>query len=136
MRQGIQNNFKHEELRRFGCFFFTLLRMVELIAGKNFDNDETIITMFHECKRKGFIGSNSFIRDSVAVLNHCAGSRIARNISRQTNLPAADHIIVHMQKPRVEHFAVCDRRGAIVWDSWAPSAAGQNYPVLNYRVVS
>ena len=135
LRQGIQTGFKNNEMRVWGCYFFTLVQMACLRRRITY-SDDGLIELFNHCKQVGWIGNNSFINNAVAIVNYCLGENTIRDITRGQEIPdAAEHIIVHMQKPTVQHFAICNTKGEITWDSWTPSAAGQNFPVLNYRVL-
>lgn len=49
-----QNKFFPYDIQHYGCYFFCLLRMAELEAGKEFSSDQ-IICIYNESHRRGYI---------------------------------------------------------------------------------
>jgi hypothetical protein len=138
MRQGIQTNFKHPVIRAWGCCYLTLLRMIELNDVRVFKDDDEIISLWNECVNKGWISeSNSFIKNDVSVVNHCAGSKLITRILRQQSFPDSKFFMAHISKPGITEHFVAMGQNRCIWDSWTPSAQvgidSGRFPVLNYR---
>jgi len=61
MREGIQTNFPNEALRRFGCYFFILMKWLEVKNGMSF-TDEMLLEIFERAVAAGIMnGDNAFI---------------------------------------------------------------------------
>jgi hypothetical protein len=139
MPQGIQTDFTHyPELRTFGCFFFTLLKLVEIKTGITFSNEE-IVSIFERCKAAGFITNNSFIQSSVKVFNKAAGNWLVDDFIRHTpdtGIPTDEVYIIDMRKSAnvPQHFVLASG-GKIIWDSWRPAAGDTEFSVNNYRTM-
>ena len=137
MRQGIQSTIANDELRTYGCYFFCILRQVEIEHHLEFD-DRMVIILFEECKRKGFIDDMCFIKNPVAVANRAMSAGINNHytkIEAPENPPDKDTFTVCLKKPMYTHF-VLSHKGQI-WDSLdskRPGAVG--YAPASYRVIS
>ena len=145
MRQGIQTNFKHETLRKFGCYFFVLLRMAEIqrnrllksvVKTNEFEfSDETIIELYNHCEKHGWVEGNSFIVNPVAILNYCQGTTTYTTVAHSAKQPDMEMFPIYLKKPATGHFVLGDKTG-IIWDSWEPSAESQGFPVNSYRILN
>lgn len=133
MLQGIQTNFPHENLRKYGCYFFALLQWAEIVNPDITLKDTCIMKLFDECKEKGWIEDDCFVVNPVAVLNHTARKVVATNVRKATKPPTGGRFIVYMKKPSIGHFVLSDN--GVIWDSWNPSAANQGFPIDSYRVL-
>jgi len=138
MREGIQSNFEHEELRHFGCYFFVLLRWAEILKQENTPNfeysDDVIITLFNLFKEKGWIGNNSFIVNPVAIINYLQKNKIFRTIYISKIKPSVPLFPIYLKKPSIGHFVLANQNG-IFWDSWSPKANLHEFPIDSYRVI-
>ena len=119
LREGIQINFPHENLRRWGCYFFALLRWAEEIRGRGF-NERDIVPLFDQARATGAITETCFVQNPVALLNFLAGKRVVSGI-RKTNeagapVPSERIHVVREKHPRFgAHFRLSiDGRS---WDS-------------------
>jgi len=133
MVQGIQTTFKHEALRKYGCYFFALLRWAEMEkVGPGF-TDEEVINKFDHCKDQGWIEDDCFVVNPVAILNYAAGQKVVSTIFKSVAAPQLKRFIVYLKKPSIGHFVLSD--SGSIWDSWTPSAVSQNFPIDSYRVL-
>jgi len=140
LREGIQTGFKHAELRGWGCYFFTLCKMAELLrnealqasleAGeKPFEfSDDDIINAYIQCLKAGwvFTGMHNgerktcWIKNPVAVLNLLQQTLVFTKSSHEKKQPDAKYYPVFFDG-NPTHFAL-GSGGKVIWDSWAPSA--------------
>jgi len=135
MRQGIQTGFKHDDLRRFGCYFFTLCELAERLRAKTRlppFSDEDIIDHYDQCIKNQWITTGirdfngkkvkviCFIENPVKIMNYLQNNTFFKNITHEKNQPNAEFYPVYfIGNP--DHFAL-GSNGEIVWDSWSPSA--------------
>jgi len=84
LRDGIQRDFPHENLRRWGCYFFALLRWVQELGYCRGITDGQIVALFAEAQmqmmpnptpndgrgsRIPIITDTAFVNDPVRLLN-------------------------------------------------------------------
>lgn len=146
MKQGIQTTFKDEKLRKWGCYFFTLLRWSEILrnkwlkqsiadGGQEFEfTDDEIINLYKTCEERGWVEGNCFIVNPVEIMNHCNNFQTFRTVYHSKGMPHTDYFPIYLKKPSIGHFVLGNRDG-IVWDSWEPSAKSQGFPIDGYRVL-
>jgi len=91
LREGIQRGFHHELLRRYGCYFFALLRWAEEARGRGFREDD-IVSIFEQCQGQRIPGTDTaiitatgFVNDPVRLLNFLAGKKIVQGVRLWTN---------------------------------------------------
>ena len=133
MKQGIQTNFPHEDLREYGCYFFALLRWAEIITRQDYD-EKTIMRFFDHFRLMGWIEDDCFIVNPVSILNYCVRQQIYRTVSKNSGQPYWETFIVYLKKPGHGHF-VLSHKGEI-WDSLDPGRPGVgDYKVDSYRVI-
>lgn len=136
MKQGIQADFPHRNLQKYGCYFFALLRWAELLRGKEYDNNQQIIDMFDICNKAGWIEDDCFVVNPVAILNQAVSTADFKTLFR-TNKPPTDvqYFIAYMKKPEHTHFVLWNQQGKL-WDSLDPNRpGGLNYVVDSFRVI-
>jgi hypothetical protein len=134
MRQGIQSNFKHEELKVYGCYFFTLCAWVNIAFGKEF-TDDYIIQKFEEYKKKKMIGKNCWISEPVLIFNDLAEQDYFKTVEHSDTVPNTKRFPVFFDG-KIPHFALgqlIDGKVKIVFDSWNPSAEARGLKITNYR---
>ena len=148
MRQGIQTNFKHEELRKWGCYFFTLCYWVCEAFSMDFTDDE-IIAKFEEYKKRKFIdwqgnsrtwiGDNAFINAPTLIFNDLSNhAGYFTKVDRTTTVPLTKRFPVFFDG-KITHFALgqlIDSKVVIIKDSWSPSALERGLQITNYRIFS
>jgi len=134
MKQGIQTDFPHEQLREYGCYFFALLRWAEMLDGGEFTKSGVLRT-FEQCKKFGWIEDDCFIINPAAILNYCQGQTVFRSVSKSAAQPEGGIFAVYLKKPGHGHF-VLSYNGEI-WDSLDPGRPGaKDYRVDSYRVIA
>ena len=134
MRQGIQADFPHENLREYGCYFFALLRWAEIIDGFEYTNDE-ILRIFDSCVKLGWAEADCFIINPVDVLNYCLKRPRFKTVCRSTARPDTAFFPIYLKKPGHGHFVLGNQAG-ILWDSYDPGRPGaKDYKVDSYRVI-
>ena len=90
MREGIQTNFPNEALRRFGCYFFILMKWLEVKNGMSF-TDEMLLEIFERAVAAGIMnGDNAFINRPVDLMNMALGQNSYRDIRRDLSDAPAD----------------------------------------------
>jgi len=133
LREGIQVGFPHDALRRWGCYFFVLLRWSEEITGRGV-REEDIVPLFERAsaqtmpepndpsRRIPVVTKNCFVNDPVRLLNFLAGETAVRKVSLRTNdrghpIPTERIFVAREKHPRHgAHFVlVIDGQR---WDSW------------------
>jgi len=136
LRENVQSGFPHESLRRWGCYFFALLRWSQEFGANLGLDDNAIVRLFDSCRgetmpnptpgdgrgaRIPIITERAFVNDPVRVLNRLVGESVANRVAVWTNEPDAREPLFPVFVPRVKHPA----RGAHfvlsvggrIWDS-------------------
>ena len=100
--EGIQRGFPHENLRRWGCYFFALLRWAQELGVRSNLTDNDIVAVFSEAQgqmmpnptpndgrgaRIPIVTNTAFVNDPVRLLNFLAGKTVVRRVSLWTNDP-------------------------------------------------
>jgi len=97
MPEGIQRDFPHAILRKYGCYFFALLRWAQELSGAHGDlSNMNIVSLFLDAQRqmmpnpKGpgvipIITQTAFVSDPVRLLNFLAGRAAVSRVSLWTN---------------------------------------------------
>jgi len=144
MRDGIQTNFKHEALKKSGCYFFSLLRIAECILfkeqGLKHDftgfTDDQIIALFDNCVEIGWVEKDCFIVNPVKVINLALNKDMFTSVRKSASVPESGYFITYIKKsPSVYHFLICGIGGAVDWDSWEEcNYKTEKYPVDSYRI--
>ena len=145
MRQGIQTNFEHPTLRTWGCYFFTLCRLAEILRAK-MDRpgftDREIIKLYEYCVEVDWITGNCWILQPENIMNYLQGHTIFRGASHSSTPPPNEYFPVYFKQERLgrddlTHFALGTRDAEggvkIEWDSWTPSAIQRLMPLHSYR---
>jgi len=131
MKQGIQANFPHEQLRKYGCYFFGLLKWSEIAAGKSYSSDD-IISLYGTFVRQGLMEEDCFLVNPIAILNVLCGKKFT-DVTKAINKPLRDTFVVFLKKPGHSHFVLSHNDE--IWDSLDPSRAGAgDYTIDSYRV--
>ena len=141
LQQGIQQNFPHENLRRWGCYFFALLRWAQEANGRVY-TDYDIISIFDNAQKQMMPNPNGngtqipiitdtcFVNDPVRLLNFLAGKRIVSNVAlwtNEANHPAPSeqiYIMREKQSSNLAHFVLII--GGVRWDSLSPVSPPRN----------
>ena len=93
LRQGVQERFPHDALRRAGCYFLALYRWAEHALGRPLGEDN-VVPLFEKCVANGSSGANAFINDPVRVLNTLCGARKFSRVINHTNDPDAPRLVI------------------------------------------
>ena len=137
MREGLQSNFPHPVLQRFGCYFFILMKWLTLRNGKQL-NDQDLIAIFEEAGRRGILNpENSFIQRPVDLMNLALGFNGYRDLLWNVDLPPDGTAIVRLVRPAERgggtHFII--KINGQPWDTLdptRPAAATWNFD--SYRL--
>jgi len=136
LREGIQRDFPHENLRRWGCYFFALLRWAQELGARPGLADGDVAAVFAEAQmqtmpnptpgdgrgsRIAIITNTAFVNDPVRLLNFLAGRSAKSRVSLWTNDPShvpprEDIFIRRVTHPTHGAHFVLSIRGA-EWDS-------------------
>ena len=134
MRQGIQANFSESDVKEYGCFFLSILRLAEEFSKKDFSEDE-VLDFYKQAKGKKYISDQCHIEKSVELLNLAAGKVIVSNMLKMdsTDQPQTNLYIICQKKPMYAHF-IAYVNGAL-WDPLDPNRpSAKNYKTASYRV--
>ncbi len=110
---GLQSKFLKSSdvmdcLGRYGCLFFSLCSIAEEYNESHHNRFRVdIVADFIVCRSKGWIGSNSYIKDSVAILNYLTGAKWSREIKNILNTVPDNMYTVehwHNDKTGFDHF--------------------------------
>ncbi|MCL2381344.1 MAG: DUF261 domain-containing protein [Treponema sp.] len=136
MREGIQTNFPHEVLRRFGCYFFVLMKWLEVKNGMRFSDDD-LLRIFERAAVKGLInGADAFVRNAPALLNLGLGSSTYADVRRDLRYPPADGTAIRRLVRGgygETHFTM--QINGVEWDTLDPArAAAKTWSFDSFRV--
>jgi len=133
---GSQKTFPHEEIRKYGCYFLTLVSWVEHAFGYDFST-EKIIEHFKYCKLKRWIGANCWIIEPCAIFNFIS--------ERPNYFRFVEHSVIVPYTLRFPcfydgnptHFVLGQRdklgKVEVIFDGWNPSAGNRGLKITNYR---
>jgi len=86
--ENIQAGFPHDNLRRFGCYFFCLLRWAQEISNRNVRlSHADIISIFMQCVAQGYITETAFVNDPIRLLNFLSKRSAVSRMELWTNDP-------------------------------------------------
>jgi len=133
MKQGIQTDFPHEELRKYGCYFFCLVKWASKIMDKDFTEGE-IIALFDAAMEAELVRKNALVFNPSQVLNLIIGKNIFRSTSIVKQPPNRNIYIIYLQKPGYGHFVLFDR--GEIYDPLDPERPGAaRYVPVSYREI-
>jgi len=96
LSEGIQRDFPHENLRRWGCYFFALLRWAQELGARPNLSDGDIVSIFEQCQGQMIPGTQTpivtataFVNDPVRLINFLAKKNVKSRVSLWTNDPGA-----------------------------------------------
>jgi len=152
MKNGIQTNFPHMEIKTYGCYFLTLCAWVYHAFGNIFTK-EMIISKFEQYKLKKFtdwqgntrpwIGDSAFINAPTLVFNDLAGKPdYFKNVAKTSDVPNTKRFPVFFEKLThggFDHFALGEAVNGevkIIFDGWNPGAEARGLKITNYRAFS
>ena len=133
MRQGIQTDFPHEALQKFGCYFFCLAEWAERESCRTFDTSD-MIDFFKLGKNRELLNKNVFIFSPAQLLNLMVGHNRFSRILITDKAPSQDRYIVYLEKPGFGHFVLHDKGD--LWDPLDPRRPGAaGYKPVSYRKI-
>ena len=134
MKQGVQENFPHNEIREGGCYFLCLVRWAEVLTGKEFSERDAIV-WFEGFKKMGWLEDDGFIVNPISILNAMSNTNTFKSVAKSAEFPSdQDLFIAYLKKSGHGHF-VLSINGKI-WDPLPPCRPGVNdYKVDSYRVL-
>jgi len=128
LRQGIQTNFAHEALRKWGCYFFCLLRWAEEISNFRARNDFCIVELFVDFVDRGWLTNQCKVLQPVLILNHLVGANQFTTVTHEALRPLDRITAERVNHGTWPHFIL--HVGTEVWDSWANPSV---YTPVNWR---
>ena len=141
---NVQETFPHEGIRRFGCYYLSLVRWAEEINGAGFGFDR-VIEIYNEFIHAGFIRDDNiidmradkierkltaFILNPVAILNRLQHKIRFTQVSISSQKGAMPDAIEAVRSGSFSHFVL--HLGNSTWDSLGGNAA--NYTHEGWRV--
>jgi len=133
MKQGIQTNFPHEVLRRWGCYFFCLAEWASRLREKDFTNEE-LIALFDKGREEEVLTKNCLVLNPVQLLNIMLGEQKAQSVRIVKAPPARDTYVVYLEKPGFGHFLLSNSQ--TIWDPLDPNRpAAKGYIPVSYREI-
>lgn len=152
IRQGIQTNFKHADLKVWGCYWFTLAAWSQVVSNREWTDDQ-LIAKYEEHLAKNWINRTEksadgkiypWVRYATEIFNDMAGSpayfvNVAHTINDK-DYPKTRRFPAFYERTSpngYDHFTLCelDKDGKLrtVFDSWANPAESRGMKVKNYR---
>jgi hypothetical protein len=132
MEQGIQTVFKHEMLRKFGCYFFCLIELAYMLTGNRFD-DDNIIQLYNKYVADGAIKSDCTILDPAYILGDLTSKKYI--LRRPKEKPDFPYYIIENTKPHYTHFTLF--YDGKIWDPLDPArATAKQYKPNSYRLLT
>ena len=135
MEEGIQTNFPHEVLRRFGCHFFLLMKWLEVKHGLRFSNGD-LLRIFQEVAAVNLVSSNNaFVKNAVGLLNHVLGENVYKCIHRDLEHAPADGTAIRflVRGNGETHFTL--QINGVEWDTLDPQRlAAKTWSFDSFRV--
>ncbi|GHU41609.1 hypothetical protein FACS1894190_09910 [Spirochaetia bacterium] len=139
MKLGIQSNFPNNELKTYGCFFFDILKIIEVENETGFTNQD-IFLLLKDCKYKRYIGQSNpdiedcYILNQLSVYRNCGGNK--REYYKAPSKPPVKNYITEKMKiingKEIRHFTAWI--DGVEWDSLNPARpSNTGYKILNYR---
>lgn len=125
MKPGIQKAL--ENIGKEGCYFLCLLRAADV-------SESEIFGIYEECLEKGFIESDCYVNDPIAVLRLFGISvdRVLKVDANQQIVGNPKLVIVCYENGRHRHFVMKTKVG--IWDPLGDSETVKNGHVHSYRV--
>ena len=105
------------ELGNYGCYFLSIVEAAERKSGKEY----SILPIFLEMKKKGFIGKDSYIFFPDKILSALTGKPYTIRHERKDYKPKAGEIEILRYEWRGEggvsaHFVLGDGNGRVAYD--------------------
>ena len=134
MKQGIQTNFPHEVLRKYGCYFFCLAEWASRVSKKEFTEND-LINFFDKARDAELIRKDCTILNPPQILNLMVGIDVFSMSRITTKPPIYKTYIIYLEKPYYGHFILCDDR--VMWDPLDPERPGAaGYTPISYREIA
>ena len=136
MKEGIQTDFPNAVLQRFGCYFFVLMKWLEVQDGKSF-TDADLISIFEKAVAAGMMqGDNAFIIRPVDLMNMALGRNVYFDILRDLREPPACGTAIRRLVRGTAgetHFTL--QIAGVEWDTLDPQrAAAASWSFHSFRV--
>ena len=131
LRQGVQTGFFHEALRKWGCYFFCLLRWAEEVGDFRCGDDGNIVRLFDDFVARGWLDRQCKVLQPVSILNHLVGHTMFRTVTHEDRHPADPVAVERVNHGKWPHFIL--HIGPEVWDSWANPG---KYKPVNWRRIA
>ena len=136
MKEGIQTDFPNAVLQRFGCYFFILMKWLEVQDGKSFTNAD-LISIFEKAVAAGMMqGDNAFIIRPVDLMNMALGRNVYCDITRDLPEPPANGTAIRRLVRGTAgetHFTL--QIAGVEWDTLDPQrAAAASWRFDSFRV--
>jgi len=133
LAQGIQSRCLIPSLKDCGCYFFDILRQVEIQQQLNLSEDDAMM-WYYVARYKKFVEQDCTVIDPVGLANLVCGQNAYRVISKSDNKPDLSIYIVCGKKPMYTHFTLIENGKR--WDSLDPNRpTADSYTPDSYRVL-
>lgn len=140
MTQGVQSRCKVQSLYESGCYFFAILRQVEVEHDIEF-NDYDVLKLYKKAIDRRYMREDCFIDDAVGLANLAAQPCLAMGVPDYSRIrtsdvqPSKDVYIICFKKPMYTHFMLYDH--GEMWDSLDPNRPGaRGYSIDSYRILT
>lgn len=123
------------ELGNYGCYFLSIVEAAERRSGKEY----SILPIFLEMKKKGFIGKDSYIFFPDKILSALTGKSYTIRHERKDYKPKAGEIEILRYEWRGEggvsaHFVLGDGNGCVAYDPLDGANTVKNGTVESKRI--
>lgn len=138
MKEGIQTNFPHEMINKYGCYFLCLIKWAELLLKNNCidktHSEKEIIEYYNLFVEKGYMEKDCFILNPHLIIDYILYDvDEVSEIVLSKEKPNKDIFIAYLKKPNYGHFILYNK--GKTWDSLDPNRAGvKDYKIDSYRV--
>lgn len=120
MKQGIQCDFKDQNIKKYGCYLLCLFELAERFTKQVF-TVEMITNLKNTLLFQGLINENCFVKYPDKVLSWITGNRY--DFKRGGRDDREEGVILELTKPNFQHFVVLNHNNDY-WDPLPPDRAG------------
>lgn len=128
LREGIQHDFPHQQLRQSGCYWFSLVRLSQEVRPMEYTDSE-LINSYERHVEKGWMKANCFVKNPIAILNNMSGGNYFSSVSHEATRPPERLSCTNLRANGFpSHFVA--NIGDKTWDSLPPK---WNWQTVNFR---
>jgi hypothetical protein len=132
--EGCQNDMINGDVKKYGCYFLSIARLVELQEGADFSAKD-ITVYWNAARLKGVVDDNLDITDASKAYNLLAEKNVCAKVLKTATKPENKAHFIRLGKPGYTHYVLSF--DGDVWDSLPPDRpAAKEYKPVGYRVLA